>query len=123
MTVSTPVIISATYQGVTRQVQLVVNIATPSSVALSAPSIRGGATLPSNTVRMDGPAPSGGLTISLSSSNPGIAAVPATVTVLPGSQNSKPFVVNTNPVTIAKVVTISATYHGVTKFTTLTITP
>jgi len=119
----TPVTISASYQGVAQQAQLMVNVATPLSVLLSQTSVQGGATVPSNSVKLDGPAPTGGLTISLNSSNPAVAAVPATVAVSPGLRTSKNFTITTTPVTSSTAVTISASYHGITQSATLTVTP
>ncbi len=85
----THVTISATYHGVTQQAQLLVNVATPLSVQLSESSVQGGGTVPSNSVQMDGPAPTGGLTLTLTSSNPAVAAVPAPVNVSAGARSSK----------------------------------
>jgi hypothetical protein len=79
--------------------------------------------VPSNSVKLDGPAPTGGLTISLASSNPAVAAVPATVAVSPDLRTSKNFTVTTTPVTSSTAVTISARYHGITQSATLTVTP
>jgi hypothetical protein len=118
-----PVNISASYQGVTVHAQLMVNVATPLAVLLSETSVQGGATVPSNSVQMDGPAPSGGLTITLTSSNPAVAAVPATVAVSPGFWNSHAFAITTTAVKSSTPVTISASYHGITQYATLTVTP
>jgi hypothetical protein len=100
-----------------------VNVATPLAVLLSETSVQGGATVPSNSVQMDGPAPSGGLTITLTSSNPAVAAVPATVAVSPGFWNSHAFAITTTAVKSSTPVTISASYHGITQYATLTVTP
>jgi hypothetical protein len=119
----TPVTISASYQGVAVHAQLMVNVATPLAMQLSQTSVKGGAGVPSNYVKMDGPAPAGGLVISLTSSNPAVAAVPATVEVSAGLRNSQTFAITTAPVKSATAVTISASYHGVTQSAKLTVTP
>jgi hypothetical protein len=119
----THVTISATYQGVTQQAQLLVNVATPLSVQLSESSVQGGGTVPSNSVQMDGPAPTGGLTLTLTSSNPAVAAVPATVNVSAGARNSTNFAITTTAVKSSTAVTISASYHGITQTATLTVKP
>lgn len=85
------------------------------------PSVVGGAT-PIATVRFS-PAPgSGGASVALSSSNPGVAGVPTTVTV-PAGDTIGAFPVTTSAVTANTTVTITATHAGVTRSTTLTITP
>ena len=119
----TPVTITAAYQGATRQAQLMVNVATPLTVLLSQSSVKGGQTVPSNSVRLDGPAPPGGLTLSLSSSNPDVATVPSTVLVTAGEQTSHTFQIATSKVTSQTSVTISASYHGITQSATLLVTP
>jgi hypothetical protein len=119
----TPITISASYQGVTVNAQLMVNVATPLAVQLSQASVKGGTKVPSNYVKMDGPAPAGGLTISLTSSNPAVAAVPATVTVSAGLRNSQSFAIITTAVKSSTPVTISASYHGITQSANLTVTP
>ena len=114
------VTISATY-GVTRMAQLTVNPAVPYSVVLSAAKVLGGHSLASNMVTMNGPAPSSGATIALTSSDPAVAAVPATVTVLAGATSSQPFTITATAVTSTTPVTISASYLGITRSVTLTV--
>lgn len=85
------------------------------------PSVVGGAT-PIASVRFS-PAPGpGGASVALSSSNPGVANVPATVTV-PAGETVGAFSVTTSAVTENTLVTITATHAGVTRTTTLTVTP
>jgi hypothetical protein len=114
------VTISATY-GVTRMAQLTVNPAVPYSVVLSAAKVLGGHSLASNMVTMNGPAPSSGATIALTSSDPAVAAVPATVTVPAGATSSQPFTITATAVTSTTPVTISASYLGITRSITLTV--
>ena len=119
----TPVIITASYQGVAQHAQLMVNVATPIAVLLSQSGVQGGKTVSGNTVRLDGPAPAGGLVIALSSSNPAVAAVPPEVGAPAGSNTTNAFAITTATVKSPAVVTISATFHGITQTATLTVTP
>jgi len=63
------------------------------------------------TVTVSTPAPAGGTAVFLSSSSPGVASVPATVTV-PEGATSASFPVSTTAVSATTVVTIDATYAG-----------
>lgn len=86
----------------------------PSTVVQGMPSL--------GTVVISGPAPSGGAVVSLTSSNPGVAGVPASITI-PAGRASATFMVTTSSVTTSSLVTISATYNRVTISPTLTVTP
>lgn len=65
---------------------------------------------------------SAGLPVTLMSSNPSVASVPANITVS-GGQISGTFTIMTAKVITSTVVTISATSDNVTKTKTLTVTP
>jgi len=80
-------------------------------------NIPGGTPAP-GTVFLNGPAPSGGALVSLSSANPSLAAVPASVTVAAG-QTSATFTATTAPVTQTTAVSISASTAGTTVSTNL----
>ncbi len=58
--------------------------------------------------------------VSLASSDIAVAAVPSAVTV-PAGATSATFTVSTSSVSSDRTVTISASYAGVTKTTTLTV--
>jgi hypothetical protein len=58
--------------------------------------------------------------VKFTSSRPGKAQVPATVTI-PAGSNSAPFEITTAVVRVKTTVTIKATYAGLRKKTTLTI--
>ena len=92
-----------------------------SAVSLGAPSAPGGNTEVS-TVTLSGLSPAGGATVSLASSNPGAAAVPASVVVSAGAASAS-FNVTTTSVASPTSVTISATLNGVTQTSTLTVVP
>jgi hypothetical protein len=121
--VTTPqsTVITAFYGGVQLATMLIVVPASGvlSSVSVNPPLVIGGS--PSTgTVTLNGPAPSGGVSVSLSSSDPA-AVVPASVSV-PSGATSATFAITTSSVTTTHTVTITAVY-GYTKTATLTVTP
>ena len=73
------------------------------------------------TLTLTDAAPSGGLVVSLSSSNPSAATVPASVIVAPRT-SSRTFTIGTNPVASLTSVTVTATLGSTTRTTTLEIT-
>src|SRR2546427_8971313 len=118
---STTVSISAAYGGVTRSVSLTVTPAPPpaptlSSLTLSPANVFGGQSS-TGTVTLTGPAPAGGAQVFLSSNN-GAARVPSSV-IVPAGASSVTFTVNTSFVLISTSATISASYNGTTRATTL----
>ena len=92
-----------------------------SVVSVSPSSVVGGNTT-QGTVTLTSGAPSGGALVSLSSANPSVAAVPSSVTVAAGASTAT-FNVTTSAVTANTSVVITATYGGVSRTTTLTVTP
>src|SRR5258708_37587673 len=90
-----------------------------SSLSLNPTSITGGNSS-TGTVTLSGPAPAGGGQVALSSSNAAAASVPSSVTVAAGA-TSAIFTVSATAVASQTAVTISATYSGVTKSTSLTV--
>ena len=92
-----------------------------SAVSVSPTSVVGGTTA-QGTITLTGGAPSGGAVVTLSSTNTSIVSVPASVTVT-GGASSATFGVNTAAVPANTAVTITATYGGVSRTTTLTVTP
>lgn len=99
--------------------------APPTAAALSAVSVSPATVVGGNpataTVTLTATAPSGGLTVALSSGS-GVATVPAAVTV-PAGASSATFTVGTSAVTTTTPVTITAGAGGITRTTTLTVTP
>jgi hypothetical protein len=92
-----------------------------SGIALNPSNVVGGD--PSQgTATLTGPAPAGGLQVTLSSSNTGVATVPASVTVAAGA-TSAAFTVATSPVNQSTSVTITGVGGGVTRTASLTVTP
>jgi len=91
-----------------------------SALRLNPTTVKGG-TSSQGTVTLTGPAPAGGIVVTLAS-NRKAAIVPPSVTVKAGA-SSAVFTVNTKVVTLQKIVTISASYRGVTKSAKLTLVP
>jgi len=90
------------------------------SLTLNPSSVKGG--LPSQgTVTLSGPAPNGGVIVTLAS-NKKAGVVPASV-VVPAGASSASFTINTKATLLKKIVTISASYAAVIKTAKLTLTP
>jgi hypothetical protein len=126
VTASKTVTITASYNGGTRTGTLTVTTpagdpppATLQSISVSPSTVAGGDGA-SGTVRLSGPPPQGGATVTLSSSNPGAVTVPATVTITAPSSTFT-FPISTSAVSTSTQVTISASWGGVTTTSTLTV--
>src|SRR5918994_1926558 len=90
-------------------------------IALNPASVVGGNTS-EGTASLTSAAPSGGAVVTLSSSNTSAATVPASVTV-PAGAFSATFTVSTSSVTASTSLTITGAFGGVTRSSTLTVTP
>lgn len=119
VTNTTPVLIQGTYNG-TQSATLSVNPLSLAAVSLNPATTTGGATS-TGTVTLGGAAPTGGVLVTLSSSNPSLAAVPANVSILAGATTGS-FTITTTSVSSQTTVSISATYNGV-QSATLTLNP
>jgi hypothetical protein len=127
---STAVTITAFYLGGTATAALTVlppapapppsSTVAPSSVVLSSASTQSGVGV-GCYLYLSGPAPAGGLTVALTSSNPAAASVPASVFFAAGA-TLKYTIVTVMTVAAATSVTISETANGVTKSAALGIT-
>ena len=114
---NTQVTISGVY-GATKVAALNVNAATLSSVSLSPASVLGGSSS-TGTVKLNGPAPAAGATVSLSSNTISVAQQPASVTIAPNATTAT-FTITTVPVASDTSVTITGIY-GNTRTATLTV--
>src|SRR5208283_3234108 len=76
----------------------------PTTVVQGTPSV--------GTVTLNGPAPTGGATVTLTSLNQAVASVPGSVTVPQGATSAQ-VLVDTLAVTTPTMVTIQASYNGV----------
>jgi hypothetical protein len=85
------------------------------------PTVVVGGTSSQGTVTLSGPAPAGGATVTLTSSNTAAAQVPASV-VVPAAASSAAFTITTATVSSSTTSTISASYNSTTKTATLGIT-
>jgi hypothetical protein len=129
VTAATPVTITATSGAATVTTTLTVNPAAPpaptgptvTAVTLDPITVDGGAAS-TGTVTLSAAAPAGGATVTLSSSVPATATVPASV-VVPEGATTATFPVTTNAVTVATPVTITASFGGATATATLTVDP
>lgn len=110
VTATTNVRISATYGGAT--VNADITLYTRLGQLLFNGTVPGG-TPAIGTVTLNGPAPSGGAVVALSSGNTSLVTVPASVTV-PAGQTSVDFTSNTSPVTQFTFVEVRASHDGVT---------
>jgi hypothetical protein len=123
---ATAVTITAFYLGAATTAVLTVlppapSAVVPSAVVVSPTSAQGGTTV-SCYLYLSGPAPAGGQTATLTSSNPAAASVPATVTFTAGT-SLKYTVVTVAPALSASSVTISMAANGATKSAVLGIQP
>jgi PKD repeat protein len=89
---------------------------TPTSLSLSASRVTGGTPVTA-TLRVSG---SAGTTVRLSSSNPAVASLPASV-VIPAGATSARFTVTTVPVTTTTSVTLRAKANGVSTTASLSV--
>ncbi len=114
------IVLSATWQGVTRQVAFTLRAPRPSSLSITPDTVTGGNSS-TGLVVMTGAAPQGGLNVNLSSNGPEVI-VPASISLAAGA-TQKSFQVNTSVVGASVTRTVSASANGVTKTDTLTVNP
>jgi hypothetical protein len=125
---TTVVTLSAAYAGATKTTTVTVNPAPPppppplpalATLTLSRGSVVGGNPA-TGTVTLSPQAPSGGAAVTLTSSNPSLASVPANV-VVPEGATSATFQVTTAATKKNALATLSASCNGVAKTATLVI--
>jgi photosystem II stability/assembly factor-like uncharacterized protein len=118
---NTSVTVTATAFGVSKTASLAVKTNAPVKLTFVPSSTRGGNTS-TGTVVISCPAPAGGAVVSLTSSLPGVAAVPASFTI-PAGTTQRNFTVTTSVVSVGTTVEITATYNGKFIKGTLTVLP
>lgn len=111
--------ISASAGGASRTAQLLLLPAGIGALTLEPGSFRGGRRI-QGRVTLQYPAPAGGAVITLESSNPTAASVPATITVPAGARVAT-FILMTHPIRTRTTVTFQATYAGVTQTAALSL--
>jgi len=115
--------ISAAYNGSSKTAVLTVTPAPAPSLAtltLDRATVVGGTSLLA-TVTFTAPAPAGGATVAMTSSKQSLAAPPASI-VVPAGATTATTVVTTRPTRHTATATLSASYAGVTKSATITVT-
>ena len=115
----TPVTLTATVGTQSVTATFVVNPVSLEGLEIHPGHVVGGGTT-TGTVAISGPAPSGGIVITLAS-NSASATLPTTVTI-PAGQNSVAFTIATTTVTANTVVQITATYGSESKTQNLNVT-
>ena len=119
---ATSVTFTATANGISATAVLTVTVPRIGVQLLTvAPSTTSGGHDIIGIVTMLDPAINGSILVMLTSSNPSIAPVPATVTVSKGMLEA-PFLIVTHPVTSTTTVTITATANGTSQSAKLTLT-
>ena len=113
--------VTASYQGLSFTVPITVTPTTLANVSFNPSTVAGGV-VATGTVTLNGPAPSGGTQVNLSSSSPTYAKVPTWAIVQEGSTTAT-FSVTTIPVTTAHTVVVTGSFGKVTQTTTLTVDP
>lgn len=118
----TPVTISASYGSGTKSDTLTVNAPVLSSLKLSPATVTGGRSTTNNKVTLNGAAPSGGAEVLLTSGDSSVASPPVSV-IVPAGSTSADFTITTTVVSSSTVVSITASFGGVTKSANLTVNP
>ena len=120
---ATTVTITATVGTSAQKVAITLLPPTLTSLSVSPSTVQGVAkTVVSGTVTLSSPAPTGGFSISLKSSNTAAATVPATVLV-PAGKLTGTFTVSHKKVTASQAVTITASQSSTSQTAGLTVTP
>ncbi|HYY55750.1 MAG TPA: hypothetical protein VE842_00390, partial [Pyrinomonadaceae bacterium] len=110
--------VSAKYGTVIKTAALTVRPAALLSVTLSPSSVAGGNQV-TGTATLDGPAPAGGATVTLSD-NLAAATTPASVTIAANAKSAT-FTITTTVVSAKQTGTVTASRNGVTKTATLAV--
>ncbi len=118
---SAVVTVEATANGYTASGTLTVRPVIVSKVVLTPPTVEGGVGS-KGAVTLSDPAPTGGVTVTVTSSDPSVTVSPASQVVALG-KTAASFTAATVAVGAAKSVTITVTANGVPVTTTLVVTP
>ncbi len=119
VTAATPVTLTESVNGTSASVSQTVQPPSLKTLWVSTP-VTGGS-LSGGIVYLNGSAPAGGAVVHLTSSNPTLVPLPATVTILAGNP-TLPFNFATNPATVTTPVTLTASWNGSSQTATLTVT-
>lgn len=127
LTAATQATLSATYNGATKTAALTImpqpdsNLPALTGLTFNVSSLVGGRAA-YGTVTLSQPAPAGGATVLLSSSDPALASIPASVHI-PARATGISFVIITRRVKASTGITLSASYNGAVQNALLTTTP
>ena len=113
-------VITASFNGSSQTASLDVTPLTVSSVTLSPSAVLGGSVNSTGTVTINGAAPAGGVTVTLTSGNTSAATVPASVVIAQGATTAT-FTVTSLVVTSTTPVVITGSYNGSSANGTLTV--
>ncbi len=115
----TTAVVSASFGSKTAQASLTTTPVQIATVAIAPTSVQGG-TSATGTITLNGPAATGGTTVSLTSSNSS-ASVPASLTIAQG-QTTGTFAIQTSAVSSPTTATVTALANGSSASASLTVT-
>jgi uncharacterized membrane protein len=110
VTQRTAVVLTARQNGVVRQVTLTLYPPQLASFRLTSPRTRSGQTV-TGILSLDGRAPTGGVAVSLSASDPETVTLPATLTI-PANQRSVSFAIRARTVRVSTRIILTAVSNG-----------
>jgi hypothetical protein len=113
---------TASYGGVSKTLSLRTRPIYVTTVVLTPSTVTGGSNI-NGVATIECSAPAGGMSATLSSTNPTIAAPLATSITFTAGTKSRAFSLRTSKVSAPVTVTIRASAHGVTKSATLSVRP
>jgi subtilisin family serine protease len=119
---SQAVAITAVCYGIAKSANLTVTPPALSALTLQASTFASGTTYSSNRVTLTGPAPSGGVAVTLTNPDAAALTVPASVTVPAGASEQTFTITAGYPSTVA-TVTLTASHAGVSRTATVTVQP
>ena len=114
--------VKGTYGGVTASATLTVRRISVASLTLNPTTVVGGVANATGTVTLDETAPTGGITVTLTSSKTTAASVPSSITIAAGTI-SNTFTVTSHTVTSYTSATITASANGLSKTAALIVAP
>ena len=119
---NTTATITAALGATSAQANLSIQASSLIGLTLAPQSVKGSSTtVVTGTVTMSGPAPAGGVSVGLASSNSGAASAPGAV-LIPAGRTSATFKVSHKSVSQSQTVTFTATLGGVSKAANLSVT-
>ena len=121
VTGSTSALLTASYGGLTRNASLTVLPTTVTGFNVAPNPVAGGGTV-TCSIQLSIPAGTGGASITLRSSHPGILAVPSSILVPTGS-TFKSFQITTSKPSVATTITVTASRSGSSASATVVVNP